>query len=59
VAPTTTLARLRHKADEVVCLYSTDEFYAVGEFFEDFSEVTDDMVVGALRRALKPAAQHH
>ena len=54
VAPTITLARLRNEADEVVCLYSTDAFSAVGEFFDDFSEVTDDMVVAALARAPTP-----
>lgn len=48
VAPTRTLQQLRKEADEVVCLYSTDDFYAVGQFFDDFSEVTDDMVVSAL-----------
>ena len=37
-------------ADEVVCLYATEDFYAVGQFFDDFSEVTDDMVVAALAR---------
>jgi predicted phosphoribosyltransferase len=39
----------------VVCLYSTADFYAVGQFFEDFSEVTDDMVVTALSRAARAA----
>lgn len=48
VAPTRTLQQLRKEADEVVCLHSTDDFYAVGQFFENFSEVTDDMVVSAL-----------
>jgi predicted phosphoribosyltransferase len=55
VAPTETLARLRHEADEVVCLHSTDAFFAVGQFFADFSEVTDDMVVAALRPLTRPA----
>ena len=50
VAPTSTLDDLRAEADEVVCLYSTNDFYAVGQFFEDFSEVTDDMVVHSLTR---------
>jgi len=53
VAPTTTLARLQREADEIVCLYSTDAFQAVGQFFDDFSEVTDDMVVDALQRVPK------
>lgn len=57
VAPTTTLERLRREADDVVCLFSTDEFSAVGQFFDDFSEVTDEMVVDALRHTPGPAAQ--
>lgn len=48
VAPPETLERIRSEADEVVCLYSPPDFYAVGQFFEDFSEVTDAMVVAAL-----------
>jgi predicted phosphoribosyltransferase len=60
VAPSATLPRLRQDADEVVCLYATDAFYAVGQFFDEFSEVTDDMVVAALagprtREARQPA----
>jgi predicted phosphoribosyltransferase len=53
VAPPATLARMEADADEVVCLYSTEDFYAVGQFFDDFSEVTDDMVVAALTRPRK------
>ena len=48
VAPPETLQRIGSEADEVVCLYSPADFYAVGQFFEDFSEVTDEMVVAAL-----------
>jgi predicted phosphoribosyltransferase len=48
VAPSATFARMQAAADEVVCLYATEDFYAVGQFFDDFSEVTDDMVVAAL-----------
>jgi predicted phosphoribosyltransferase len=51
VAPPEALARMEAHADEVVCLHAPDEFYAVGQFFEDFSEVTDEMVVEALARA--------
>jgi putative phosphoribosyl transferase len=56
VAPITTLARMRAEADEVVCLHSPENFRAVGQFFEDFSEVTDEMVVEALARRRKPLA---
>lgn len=51
VAPPATLDRLRREADDVVCLLAPDDFYAVGQFFDDFSEVTDAMVVDALTRA--------
>jgi predicted phosphoribosyltransferase len=55
VAPPESLARIRAEADEVVCLDTPAEFYAVGQFFEDFSEVTDEMAVAAVSRAV-PAA---
>ena len=48
VAPRESLAALRGEADEVHCLHAPDDFYAVGQWFEDFSEVTDDMVIAAL-----------
>lgn len=56
VAPPETIARLRENADEVVCLHSSGDFFAVGQFFRDFSEVTDDMVVEALSGAGARAA---
>lgn len=55
VAPPQSLASIAAEADEVACLYSPDDFYAVGQFFEDFSEVTDDMVVTALSGAARVA----
>jgi predicted phosphoribosyltransferase len=56
VAPPDTLDRLRGEADEVVCLHAPAGFRAVGEFFEDFSEVTDDEVVQLLASA-RPVAR--
>jgi predicted phosphoribosyltransferase len=50
VAPSSSIERIEAEADEAVCLYAPDDFYAVGQFFDDFSEVTDDMVVTALSR---------
>jgi predicted phosphoribosyltransferase len=58
VAPPATLDRLRREADEVVCLLAPDEFYAVGQFYDDFSEVTDAMVVEALTRPRLAPARH-
>jgi predicted phosphoribosyltransferase len=55
VAPPRSLAQIQREADEVVCLATPADFYAVGQFFDDFSEVTDDMVVTALSRAARAA----
>jgi predicted phosphoribosyltransferase len=48
VAPPSTISRLRQEADEVMCLHAPHDFRAVGQFFADFSEVTDDEVVTLL-----------
>jgi len=50
VAPPESIATIEDDADDVVCLYSPEEFYAVGQFFDDFSEVSDDAVIVALTR---------
>jgi putative phosphoribosyl transferase len=49
VAPPATVARLSKEADSIVCLKAPADFYAVGQFFEDFSQVTDDEVVRILQ----------
>jgi putative phosphoribosyl transferase len=41
---------MTQEADEVVCLEAPEEFYAVGQFFEDFSQVTDAEVVAILQQ---------
>ncbi len=51
VAPPDTVARLRDAADEVVCLHSPAGFFAVGQFYADFSEVSEETVVAALTGA--------
>jgi predicted phosphoribosyltransferase len=55
VAPAQSLAQIRAEADEVVCLQAPADFVAVGQFFDDFSDVTDEMVVTALSRAVHAA----
>lgn len=56
VAPPETVARMQAEADEVVCLYAPDSFYAVGHFFEDFSQVTDEQAIAILRESYAQAA---
>ncbi len=50
VAPPSTLKRMKDEADEVIYLEAPPHFYAVGEFFEDFSQVTDEDVIEILRQ---------
>jgi putative phosphoribosyl transferase len=58
VAPPSAVRQIAAEADEVVCLEVPDHFYAVGQFFEDFSQVSDAEVVTILRQSsLKPAPQ--
>lgn len=39
-----------HECDSMVCLNVPAEFYAVGEFFEDFAQVTDAEVIATLKQ---------
>lgn len=46
-----TVASMHDVADEVVCLETPDSFYAIGFWYQDFTQTTDDQVVELLRRA--------
>lgn len=48
VAAADALKRLRPQVDDIVVLHVAKDFSAIGEFYEDFSEVTDDMVIEQL-----------
>jgi putative phosphoribosyl transferase len=49
VAPPDAVELLRSCADDVVCLETPDNFRAVGQFYGDFSEVSDEEAVCQLR----------
>ncbi|UCD74649.1 MAG: phosphoribosyltransferase, partial [Phycisphaerales bacterium] len=51
VAPSETIERMAEEVDEVVCLHTPMIFYAVGAFYTDFSQTTDEEVVALLERA--------
>jgi putative phosphoribosyl transferase len=48
VAPPDTLEKVAPLADETVCLYAPEMFYAVGQFYMDFPQVTDEEVMALL-----------
>ena len=59
VAPANSLPKMEAEADEIVCLTVPEDFLAVGQFFLDFREVTDEEVVEVLRKAPAVKRQLH
>lgn len=51
VAPPQSLERLGAEADEVVVLETPQPFLAVGEWYRNFDQTTDEQVVSALARS--------
>lgn len=51
VAPPDTISKIRQYADDIVCLYTPDDFFGVGQFYNDFSEVSDEEVIELLKEA--------
>jgi putative phosphoribosyl transferase len=57
VGPRHTIEALRSVADEVVAVDPRDDLYAIGEFYADFSQTSDEQIVALLadRAAPRPA----
>jgi predicted phosphoribosyltransferase len=49
VASPERLQEISRHCDRVVCLLAPDEFWAIGQFYRDFSQVEDETVVELLR----------
>ena len=56
VGPAAACAWLRNKVDELICLHSPENFYAVGQFYRVFSQVEDEEVQDLLECAGRLAA---
>jgi predicted phosphoribosyltransferase len=50
VAPPAVCERLAAEADEFVCVLAPDHFVAVGQFYADFSQISDEEVIDMLSR---------
>jgi putative phosphoribosyl transferase len=57
VAPPSTCDHLRPETDELVVLEKPEMFFGVGQFYADFSEVSDEQVVDLLTRAWHQSAE--
>ena len=51
VAPPAAVTEIAREADQIVYLAAPENFYAVGRFFGDFSQVTDGEVIAILRQS--------
>ena len=49
VGPAETIKELEEKADRVVCLFIPEEFYAIGQFYENFDQTSDEEVIRLLK----------
>ena len=52
VSPPDTLEKVGLYADEVVCMHATHDFFAVGQFYADFPQVSDEEVMAILRESV-------
>jgi predicted phosphoribosyltransferase len=60
VAPARAFEGIAEESDEIVCLEIPEDFFAVGEFFRDFSQVSDEEVTAILRQCrAKTSAQKY
>jgi putative phosphoribosyl transferase len=53
VSPVDTAEELRGMSDEFVCIETHDDFLAVGNYYQDFTQVSDEEVVDLLERSKK------
>src|ERR1039458_8007992 len=57
VAPPSTCDHLRAETDELMVLEKPEIFFGVGQFYTDFSEVSDEQVIDLLTRAWHQSAE--
>ncbi len=54
VGPSESLAELRREADDVICLEEPAIFDAIGLYYRDFRQVSDEEVITTLKESLSP-----
>jgi len=50
VGPPSTIEELKKQADKVVCPYTPEYFQAIGQFYADFEQTTDEEVIQLLKK---------
>ncbi len=50
VGPPDTVKELREDADKVICLMTPEPFFAIGQFYENFEQTSDEEVIQILNK---------
>jgi len=50
VAPSESIVSMREEADEVICLEDYESFDAIGFYYQDFRQISDEEVIEILKR---------
>jgi predicted phosphoribosyltransferase len=50
VGPPSTIEELKKQADKVVCPYAPEYLQAIGQFYVDFEQTTDEEVIQLLKQ---------
>jgi putative phosphoribosyl transferase len=58
VAPVDRLAQIRGLCDRVVCLHEPEVFWAIGQFYNVFDQVSDERAVELLRESARAGTRH-
>ena len=53
VGPPSTIKEFKKLAEKVVCLYTPEYFAAIGQFYDDFGQTSDEEVIQLLKKAKK------
>jgi putative phosphoribosyl transferase len=51
VGPPSTIEELKKHANRVICLYTPEYFQALGQFYGDFSQTTDEEVIQLIKQS--------
>lgn len=51
VCPPNTAEKFRHEVDEFLCLCEPPDFYAIGEHYDDFKQISDEEVINLIKKA--------
>ncbi len=59
VAPSGAIEALRQEVDEIVCLATPEDFWAIGAFYSNFRQIDDREVMDLLARAASGTVEQH